>query len=530
MGIHCDTSISSGPRHVVKRIFRQHVDEYRANRGMSDASDDSEANEEDAAHEATMEAWNAARPSSITDSRALLRPHASACRNWDEAVNRCGVGRCYFGDGCHFRHETDAVHRPEYKQWEAQRPAGTELVAGPTGYFKLSVHTDQLTDALYNEMYCDRVIRDALGLGGDGPDGEDFDLPFGVKRLSTGEGCDAECWWRVPNPSALLGSGSQAVPRPTDELLESAEKEMRRALDRLSSGLTFDHPNTPHAYRVQGHENFLRNAKSSLQNAIEYLQRLRGASGIYLTSLASSSSSSSSLSHHPRHPIYHHIYVAIWAVHALLSHEQGLIEKAEPGNRWDSDDTDDSDDDDEEDEDDDEDEDEDEDVRAERRIGRKMDRMARLRREEDEPYRQLDPAFDRYEKVVQVYESYDHFEQTRTNRQEALRCKEGDRHKRRRGDWSNYDDANGFGSRCKCAEATFRAAIDAYDICMTLAAALKMPKYEFSTEQLKALPEAATDDELLNAAAGDAHKSSLRAFLRHAASKGHEVLISHSVG
>ena len=33
-----------------------------------------------------------------------------------------------------------------------------------------------------------------------------------------------------------------------------------------------------------------------------------------------------------------------------------------------------------------------------------------------------------------------------------------------------------------------------------------------------------------NAAAGDAHKSSLRAFLRHAASKGHEVLISHSVG
>jgi hypothetical protein len=156
MGIVSETSLSSGPRWLVRREWRSHQAEY-------DPDDGEETAEEPAAQhpdEAALVAWLHEQPSEIKDSQ-VLRPGSQPCYNWNS-----GRGSCRFGEACHFRHDVDMEARPEYAPWLARRPPVAELRKGPEGCFNLTMRDpDRLTDELFDEMVADPIMRVALGLG-----------------------------------------------------------------------------------------------------------------------------------------------------------------------------------------------------------------------------------------------------------------------------------------------------------------------------------------------------------------------------
>ena len=439
---------------------------------------------------------------------------------------------------------------------------------------------DRTTDELYDEMAKDPTMRTVLGLDVDGPSGLNYlpkldKLSGGVLRIGTTEET-TQCWWRVPDPLVLLGDTAGAPTDARRALLEIMSKELTAARHKLQS-LTFDHLNTPHATRVHHRETHLLKAVKGVSNAQRVVEAAKttrrlsasvsasstaeGATAASSTAVASIDPSSglpfyvvggTSTWDHPTRPVVASILHAASAVGSLKCHESDLQRRAEPNDE--------SDDDEEEEDSEEEHPDDasdaidpydefDEETRQELREAQKAERRAARTHDGDEPYRLLDPAFDSYPKLLSGDDDYDPYTygssglgERRTNRQEALRCKEGDtyhsRNKRRRSAYDYYDD---FGRRsCNCADATLIAACRAESHLLKIAAMLRLPPATRPVPQFMYTPAYyqpyppptadATDDGILTAAASDAHTADLRAFLRNAAAKGHEVLIKHSVG
>jgi hypothetical protein len=121
MGIHCDTTLCSGPRAVVAGEWRAQVAEARAGFGSEEEHAESDEEENVDTELTAYQQWQAEQPHDVKDNRALLRPYAAKCRNWSGRV-----GSCSYGQGCHFRHDTDARDRPEFEEWRARNPGGPQ--------------------------------------------------------------------------------------------------------------------------------------------------------------------------------------------------------------------------------------------------------------------------------------------------------------------------------------------------------------------------------------------------------------------
>jgi len=491
MGIDCETKVFSGPRFVVANEWRSHKAEHRDRFDHGEEGEEEEEEEMDS-EESELDDWRRREPSSFVDTREL-RPNSRPCRSWDD-----GRGSCYHGHRCHFRHDTPAKERPAYKEWLARRPEG-DLKAGPTGYFRLSMsEPDRSTDQLYDEMVADPIMRAGLGLGVHFPVGGtsiylDGEFPGGVQRLGYSDS-ETDCWWRVPDPAVLLGAVSDgSVASDRAELLKLLERELTIARARLTA-MRFTHPRTPHAGRVR-REGFLEKAKAGIAAALRVLGAARNPS---------SPPAPASAANHTIRPVVAAVQAAMGGVEDLCERERGLQAHAKFEEKYDS----------EEEVSDDED-------------------------DSNDVYRQLDPKFDSYALIIEESdEEYDHYNRwptldlgRRTRREEALRCKEGAYKQRGRGGYSGrYDDDGDFGDGyCNCAEAAIDAAYGALEHVHAIARLLQMPG-NLQTYHHGWPAETATDGQLLAAASAKMHENSLRAFLRRAATDGHEVLINHSVG
>ena len=411
-------------------------------------------------------------PAPCVDNR-ILRPGATNCRNWS------AQGSCHFGQGCHFRHggETPAYRQAVAAQYAAK---AARVTAGPTGYYKLNMQEpDKQTDDLFDELEADPRIAAALGL----PLRGDFDLRYSFENSVQRVGHSEETTnivWRIRDPSILLDPAQdQGGGQAAAELLQLVEKELQVALSALRS-VRFDHSYGNHARRVQ-QEGYLSMAQSLLPGALAAVHAARAGKPWVQPLLEAAG--------------------AVWDFHGW---EQKLFdslteERSDNGSQPSDDELDDE------------------------------------EEELNETFRMLDPGFDAREKRHDAddddpYDPYDgvsclRYREKRYRRQDAYECdvKSRSLHHVRGYHSGGYLDDGG----CNCSEVArdksgvaqyhMRKALDALGLCTSSGA----PKPK---------PIDKTDAELLAAAAQKHTGEGFRAFLRRAATAGHEVIIKHNVG
>lgn len=469
MGIHSDTKFFSGTRAAIAEEWRHAIDEHKDM--FCDDDDEEEYFSEFSSDEDYQLPPLPSVPAPYVDNR-ILRPGATACRNW------AAQGSCYFGQGCHFRH--CGGETPAYRQAVAARYAAkaARMTVGPAGYYKLNTQEpDKHHDDLFDELEADPRIAAALGL----PLRGDFDLRYSFENSVQRVGHSEETTnivWRIRDPSVLLGPAQeQGGGQAAAELLQLVEKELQVALGALRS-VRFDHSYSNHARRVH-QESYLSMAQGLLPGALAAIHAARAGK-----------------------PWVEPLLEAAGAVWHFYSWEQRLFdslteERSDNGSQPSDDELDDE------------------------------------EEELNETFRMLDPDFDAREKRHDADDDDDdpygafclRYREKRYRRQDAYECNMKSRplhraHGYRSGGY--FDDGG-----CNCSEVArdksdvaqyhMRKALEALGLCTSSGA----PKPK---------PVDKTDAELLAAAAEKHTGEGFRAFLRRAATAGHEVIIKHNVG